>query len=449
MADVTEELGTTNTIANSVTKEFLDDTKEKESREFKDSDSDRGRYPKQILPFDSEALRLKQKCKDLKQKIADLEAQNQVRAIGVSRIKDSISRSRFEYSLLLELLEKKASILPIPDLKSLDPGDIDTDSVENLRTEDITNLLLHTPLELLDLKKKFPNALGDLLFERQKQYIKTQKATTETQTKQTRRKRGTANGVTGNSRKRVRDPREPKRPTNAYLFFCDSEREKIKAEWAEKHPNEHIDLSKAMTDVWRTMSNEDKKPYFEKYEKDRARYQKAVEEYEMIKSQELLAAESNFPSEISATASVEPEDEIHSTQYSDADAHIDADASMDVTFDEASHTKDVKNEDLLEEDEEEEDKDESVLGDDASIQGDIESEDPIMNSEIHDDCDEAEEEDAENEEPVENEDIEESEIVNDVEETVNGETTHHNDAEVDYRELKSEPDLSSNEASSH
>ena len=289
----------------------------------------------------------------MKQKIADIEAQNQVRAIGVSRAKDSISRLRFEYSLLLEFLEKKSDTLGFPDLKSFTPSDIDAESIESLSLEDITKLLSTTPLAISNIQSLLPNALGDLISERHQQYINSSSATEAAPATngRTRRKRGVANGSTASARKRARDPREPKRPTNAYLFFCDSERDRVKAEWAENHPNEHIDLSRAMTDVWRKMSNDDKKPYFEMYEKDKERYHKAVEEFATIKEQERLAA-----TQPTADASVEPEAEtpvsvITANEITPVDAghDDDADVSMqepentDVAYDE--HKPTVKDED--------------------------------------------------------------------------------------------------------
>lgn len=331
-------------ITETTTNESTEISKDVDTKDTQEIENDPSKQLRPILPFENETLRLKQKCKDLKQKISDLEAQNQVRAISVSRVKDAISRSRFEYSILLESLEKKSKSLPIPDLKNVTLDEIDAGTVESLRMEDITNLLSHTPLEMLNVKNRLPGALGELLYERQQQFAKAHQKELESPVKQTRRKRGTVNGAGGNSRKRVRDPREPKRPTNAYLFFCDSEREKIKTEWAENHPDEHIDLSKAMTEVWKSMTDDDKKPYFEKYEKDRARYQKAVEEFEIIKEKERLAAESTQPSD--ASASGEPEEGTPNNIYSEPETPIDPDVSMDATFDESSNTNKVKSTDL-------------------------------------------------------------------------------------------------------
>jgi non-histone protein 10 len=416
-------------------------------------DSKQNKTTKQIVPFETEALRLKQKCKDLKQKITDIEAQNQVRAIGVSRAKDSISRLRFEYSLLLEFLEKKNSTLAFPGLKNFTAADINAQSVESLSLEDITNLLATTPQALANIKRLLPNILGDFITERQQQYINNLSAAPE-QTQVTsgrnRRKRGATNGFVTSTRKRVRDPREPKRPTNAYLFFCDSERDRVKSEWAQNHPNEHIDLSKAMTDVWRKMTDDDKKPYFEMYERDKERYHKAVEEFANIKEQERVAASQAITpsSQPSESASAEPEDNIPTSIISDQETPNDGDVSqldenIDGAFDDQtlheqngngiSHSHDFINaaveeedeieerEDLEEEEIEEEDDEDDEERDNSKISINmeeknemLESEDPNMelNSEIHEGEDEEEEDgddDVEEEEEEEEEGDEQEE----------------------------------------
>ncbi|AWU74969.1 uncharacterized protein C5L36_0B02310 [Pichia kudriavzevii] len=385
--------------------------KERDDESSSMVDEDRpAKGTRSITPHETEALRLKQKCKDLKQKIVDIETQNQIRAIGVSRAKDSISRLRFEYSLLLESLEKKNATLPFPDLKNFKPEDIDAETVSSLSLTDVTNLLSTTPLALANIKRFLPNALGDLISERQQQYI-NQAASSDQQapsTSRTRRKRGTPNGSSASSRKRIRDPREPKRPTNAYLFFCDSERERVKSEWAEKNPNQHIDLSKAMTEVWRKMTDEDKKPYFEMYEKDKQRYQKAVEEFANIKEQERLNAQELLSSRAqSETASAEPETPVNGGF--ELDAHPDPDISQlddanqtneDIDENEGVEGEGDEEEDVDEDEEEEEEEEEangSRLSTTAEVNGEPDgSEDLLLelDSEAHIEGEDGEDEDA-------------------------------------------------------
>ncbi|GME79272.1 unnamed protein product [[Candida] boidinii] len=83
---------------------------------------------------------------------------------------------------------------------------------------------------------------------------------------------------------RIKDPTIPKRPTNAYLIFCEMEKEKLKKEIELKNPGVSVDLSRAMTDAWKKLDEESRKPYYELYERDRARYHREIEEYNFRKS---------------------------------------------------------------------------------------------------------------------------------------------------------------------
>ncbi|GMG40612.1 unnamed protein product [Ambrosiozyma monospora] len=85
---------------------------------------------KQILPFENEALRLKQKCKDLTQRIQDVEHNNEIRAVLVSRLRQTIKGLRFEYGILLEALERKANDGAIPGLDKLTPENLDPSDLE-------------------------------------------------------------------------------------------------------------------------------------------------------------------------------------------------------------------------------------------------------------------------------------------------------------------------------
>lgn len=397
-----------------------------------------------------------------------------MRAIGVSRAKDSISRLRFEYSLLLECLEKKNSTLSFPNLKEFTPADIDAESIESLSLDDITSLLASTPLELAEIKRKLPNLLGGLISERQQQFVNNSTKTTtvnQPANSRSRRKRGVANGAAVSSKKRVRDPREPKRPTNAYLFFCDAERERVKSEWAQSHPEEHIDLSRAMTDVWRTMTDVDKKPYFEMYEKDKERYHKAVEQYATIKEQERLAeSQGNAANEPSASASVEPDADTPTDSGLDVETPVENDLSHSENridnYDglkrkEGDHINSsgrITKEKLVERDEQEneeeehDDEDEAEDRDDSRMsinqgetdQDDIpDSEDP--QAELNSDFPAAEEDDDE-EDPEDFDELDEEEAEErlDEEDAHSAEMTDGVQDEDAFDSLKSDPDVSFN-----
>ncbi|VEU19451.1 DEKNAAC100670 [Brettanomyces naardenensis] len=228
---------------------------------------------KQILPYETESLRLKHKCKDLKQKILDLELQNELRSISISRAKNTVKRLRFEYALLLESLERKALGLSIPDADRLVAEDLDQDNIDSLRLQDITRLLTETPLAMA--RSNIPPS-ANIMGSRNGYGNNTVGGPSAGQTILKRRRGG--NGLSA-AKRRLKDPNLPKRPTNAYLIFCDLGKEGVREEMEAKHPGMSVDMSKAMTEAWKQLDQEGRKPYYELYEKDKLRYQKEIKEY--------------------------------------------------------------------------------------------------------------------------------------------------------------------------
>jgi hypothetical protein len=76
--------------------------------------------------------------------------------------------------------------------------------------------------------------------------------------------------------KKAKDPNAPKKALSAYMFFATENRAAIKAE----NPNLTFgELAKAVGDKWKTMSDEDKKPYTDKATADKARYEREKAAY--------------------------------------------------------------------------------------------------------------------------------------------------------------------------
>lgn len=69
------------------------------------------------------------------------------------------------------------------------------------------------------------------------------------------------------------------------ISFCDLEKERLKRE-AESSGRE-FDLSKAMGEVWRGMTTEEKQPYVDVYNEDKERYSREMAEYEIKKEEEI------------------------------------------------------------------------------------------------------------------------------------------------------------------
>lgn len=78
---------------------------------------------------------------------------------------------------------------------------------------------------------------------------------------------------------RIRDPNLPKRPTNAYLIFCEIEKERIRQESGENNLAMFQDLGKSLTEKWKSLDEEAKKPYHKLYDEDKERYKNEMEAY--------------------------------------------------------------------------------------------------------------------------------------------------------------------------
>lgn len=190
---------------------------------------------------DTEEQKLKLKCTNLKRRISEVEENNEIATLALSRTKAAIRRLRLEYVILLERLEDRA--MKIPDGINM---------FEEMASPPTPNVLddslLAAGLARNGLVKK-PTK-------------KAKSSTTST----------IANS--NNAKLKARDPDLPKRPTNAYLIFCEMEKERIKQQNEKENPGMSSDLSKSMTEAWKNLGEEDRKPYYKLYEDDRLRYQK-------------------------------------------------------------------------------------------------------------------------------------------------------------------------------
>ena len=78
------------------------------------------------------------------------------------------------------------------------------------------------------------------------------------------------------AKRKKKDPNAPKRATSSYFFFASDVREEVKA----ANPGASItDISKLIGERWKAMSEDDKKPYTDKAEADKARYAREMADY--------------------------------------------------------------------------------------------------------------------------------------------------------------------------
>lgn len=80
----------------------------------------------------------------------------------------------------------------------------------------------------------------------------------------------------GEKRKRRKDPNAPKRPLSAFFLFCADERPKVRVENPELGVGE---IAKELGERWAGLSSDAKRKYYERHQKDRARYQREKKAY--------------------------------------------------------------------------------------------------------------------------------------------------------------------------
>jgi len=87
--------------------------------------------------------------------------------------------------------------------------------------------------------------------------------------------------------KKVKDPDAPKRAQSAYFIFCGEKRPDVMDKMKKNSSEGKVDVtavSKELGEMWRNMSEKDKKPFAKKANKDKERYVKEKEDYEKSKA---------------------------------------------------------------------------------------------------------------------------------------------------------------------
>ncbi|CAI1907986.1 hypothetical protein SEUBUCD646_0D02330 [Saccharomyces eubayanus] len=151
-----------------------------------------------------------------KHRLEELKDQNVVLGLAIQRSRLSVKRLKLEYGVLLERLESRIE---------LDP---------ELNCEDPLPTLASFKQELL--------------------------------TKPFRKSKTKRHKV------KERDPNMPKRPTNAYLLYCEMNKERIRQ-------NGSLDVTRDLAEGWKNLNEQDRKPYYKLYSEDRERYQMEMEVY--------------------------------------------------------------------------------------------------------------------------------------------------------------------------
>lgn len=195
----------------------------------------------------------------MKKRISEIEESNEVATLALSRTRMGIRRLRLEYVILLERLEERAIMIP-NGANELE--EMSAPPSPHLLDDSLNNSVEKSPQKGVKRSRKPPGS-----------------------------------GLSAAAKAKIRDPDLPKRPTNAYLIFCEMEKERIKQE-AEERDGGVSDLSKSMTEAWKNLDYEKRAPYYRLYEEDRDRYKREMEVYNQKKKAEEEAENTESPNPV-------------------------------------------------------------------------------------------------------------------------------------------------------
>ncbi|XP_005111350.1 HMG1/2-like protein [Aplysia californica] len=99
-----------------------------------------------------------------------------------------------------------------------------------------------------------------------------------------------------------KDPNAPKKPANAFLMFCTTRRTAVQEEYFKEHKEEiaHHELTKTLAQQWNALVPEEKRIYYDMYEREKERYEREMRSYKP--KQEGASGSSAFDAAESSTS---------------------------------------------------------------------------------------------------------------------------------------------------
>ncbi len=105
-----------------------------------------------------------------------------------------------------------------------------------------------------------------------------------------KKKQKTAGDDKEKAEKKKKDPNAPKKPSTSYLFFSNEKRGELKSQGVNQN-----EIPAKLGEMWKALSDEQKKPYVQKQAEDKARYEKEMKTY--VPPQEISESESSSSEE--------------------------------------------------------------------------------------------------------------------------------------------------------
>ncbi|KAI5780161.1 hypothetical protein DFH27DRAFT_362368 [Peziza echinospora] len=205
----------------------------------------------------------RKKCLELKKRIREIEDTNDVLVLRIQRSRRGIQRARLERAFLLQALEDRTDAR-VDDSEG-SPSPPPTPKEKPLRIKRPRKDAQDTPSRhhsQSPTREVYPMASYQSTFTSVNPAAAV--PVVESVTSQP-----TLTVTPSGKKSGPRAPRGPKRPPNAYMIFCDKERNNIRR---EQEGDEDFDMHKALAKAWRDLGPSGQKPYFAEYDRNRERY---------------------------------------------------------------------------------------------------------------------------------------------------------------------------------
>ncbi|KAI3638167.1 hypothetical protein MIR68_003778 [Amoeboaphelidium protococcarum] len=87
---------------------------------------------------------------------------------------------------------------------------------------------------------------------------------------------GGSQSVTKKRKRQKKDPNAPKKPANAFIFYAQNHREVLK----QAHPEMNkAEIARELGNQWKAIAEDEKKEYYDMYEKDKVRWEQEMKVY--------------------------------------------------------------------------------------------------------------------------------------------------------------------------
>ncbi|OBZ80490.1 Non-histone protein 10 [Choanephora cucurbitarum] len=178
----------------------------------------------------------RQKFKDLKKRIREIEEENDLLNIKLYKARKNIRHLKLERTFLLDRMEKSSQI-------SIDLSD-NSDLGSEIYYHDEPDMHLH---KIQSSHKHDGRGRIEKL-------------------------------MAGNNKpqRKKKDPNAPKGPGNVFFLYCRLERDKIK----DEHPTENLgEVTRLLGQKWKSLTKEEKKKYYDMYKRELEEYEEAMKTY--------------------------------------------------------------------------------------------------------------------------------------------------------------------------